>query len=156
MIKDLSGMKFGKLTAITPVKTGNSVKWICHCDCGGSAIAYGYDLQRGRVTSCGCRKLKHGGRYSRLYTIWQSMIKRCENKKHKFYRYYGGKGVSVCPEWRNSFETFRDWALSNGYQDDLTIDRKESSGNYSPQNCQWITREENTRKADYERWHSSK
>ena len=153
MIKDLTGQKFGKLTALRPIKTGNSVKWACLCDCGNEATVYGYDLQRGRVVSCGCRKIKHGDRYTRLYTIWQSMKKRCTNKNHKFYQYYGGKGITVCREWMEDFTIFKSWSLANGYTDDLTIDRIDSSKGYSPENCQWITAEENTRKADYERWH---
>ena len=153
MIKDLTGMKFGRLTAMQYEKTGNSLKWICICDCGKITKAYGYDLQRGRVTSCGCKKVKHGGRNSRLYSIWNSMKKRCNNANHKFFKYYGGKGIKVCQEWNNNFESFRDWSISNGYKDTLTIDRIDSNHDYSPENCRWITAEENTRKADYERWH---
>lgn len=153
MIKDLSGMRFGKLTAKLPIKTGNSVKWICECDCGKEVTAYGYDLQRGRVISCGCRKRKHNGRYTRLYSIWVSMKKRCENPNHKYYRYYGGKGVTVCSEWATDFAVFEKWAMGNGYSEELTIDRIDSSKGYCPSNCQWITATENTRKADYERWH---
>lgn len=153
MIKDLTGEKFGRLTAIQYEKTGNSLKWICKCECGKTVKAYGYDLQRGRVKSCGCRKERHGGKYSRLYTIWAGMKKRCNNPNHMHYKYYGGKGVKVCAEWETSFEPFRDWALSNGYRDDLTIDRIDSSGDYTPNNCQWITGAENTRKANFERRH---
>lgn len=153
MIADLTGKRFGRLTAKSYERTGNSLKWICLCDCGNTVKAYGYDLQRGRVTSCGCRKIKHGGRYTRLHEIWNSMKKRCNNPNHRFYKYYGGKGVKVCTEWEESFAAFQQWALSNGYEDHLTIDRIDSSGNYEPGNCQWITAAENTRKADYERWH---
>ena len=81
------------------------------------------------------------------------MKKRCENDNHKSYRYYGGKGITVCQEWAESFAVFKGWALANGYADNLTIDRKDSSKGYCPDNCQWITAVENTRKADYERWH---
>lgn len=152
MIKDLTGMRFGKLTAIRYIKTGNSVKWVCRCDCGNEVISYGYDLHRGRTVSCGCKKKRHNGRYSRLYSIWQSMKKRCSNENHKFYKYYGGKGISVCSEWKKDFTAFRDWALQNGYADNLSIDRINSEKDYSPDNCQWITISENTRKADKERW----
>ena len=155
MIKDLTGKKFGNLTAMKPIKTGNSVKWECICDCGNKVSAYGYDLQRGRVVSCGCRKVKHGYRYKRLYSIWQSMKKRCLNPNHKFYKYYGGKGISVCSEWMDDFSTFKNWSIANGYDDCLTIDRINSNAGYSPDNCQWITSAENTRKADYERWHKN-
>lgn len=154
MIKDLTGMKFGRVTAISYEKTGNSLKWKCRCDCGNEVIAYGYDLQRGRVVSCGCRKIKHGSRETRLYNIWIGMRKRCNNPNHKFYKYYGGKGVSVCSEWED-FGKFKEWALSNGYKEHLTIDRIDSNKDYCPANCQWITGSENTRKADLERWHKT-
>lgn len=84
-------------------------------------------------------KEQHGGRYTRLYNIWLNMKQRCSNPKASHYEYYGGKGVSVCEEWKKSFSTFRDWALSNGYEDGLTIDRIESDKDYCPENCRWVT-----------------
>ena len=85
------------------------------------------------------QKEQHGGRYTRLYNIWLNMKQRCSNPKASHYEYYGGKGVSVCEEWKKSFSTFRDWALSNGYEDGLTIDRIESDKDYCPENCRWVT-----------------
>lgn len=85
------------------------------------------------------QKEQHGGRYTRLYNIWLNMKQRCSNPKASHYEYYGGKGVSVCEEWKKSFSTFRDWALSNGYEDGLTIDRIKSDKDYCPENCRWVT-----------------
>lgn len=85
------------------------------------------------------QKEQHGGRYTRLYNIWLNMKQRCSNPKASHYEYYGGKGVSVCEEWKKSFSTFRDWALSNGYEDGLTIDRIESDKDNCPENCRWVT-----------------
>lgn len=90
---------------------------------------------------------KHGGKGTRLYRIWQRMKWRCYNKNMADYRWYGKKGIEVCPAWKSSFIPFRDWATINGYQEDLTIDRIESDGDYEPNNCQWIPRMENLKKS---------
>lgn len=82
----------------------------------------------------------HRESYTRLHMIWCHMKSRCHCPTNAAYRYYGAKGVTVCEEWRNSFETFRDWALTNGYADDLELDRKDGRGGYSPGNCRWATR----------------
>ena len=84
--------------------------------------------------------LKH--EHPRLYRIWQAMKSRCYYKKNKCYRSYGGRGVSICQEWIDSFNTFAVWALSNGYKDNLSIDRIDVNGNYEPDNCRWATNEE--------------
>jgi len=91
--------------------------------------------------------LKHGGSRTRLYDIWCNMKQRCYNPGAENYKYYGGKGITVCPEWLNDYIAFKTWALANGYKEGLTIDRIKSNGNYEPSNCQWITQEENARKA---------
>ena len=88
---------------------------------------------------------KHGGVGTRLYRIWQNMLNRCRNSNIPNYKYWGNKGVLVCEEW-HSFEKFREWAIANGYTDELTIDRIDCNGNYEPNNCQWITLQENARK----------
>ena len=85
---------------------------------------------------------KHGMSKTRLYRAWTNMRDRCNRKNDKEYKHYGGKGIKVCDEWQNNFEAFMKWALSNGYDDTLTIDRIDTSGNYEPQNCRWITRKE--------------
>ena len=88
---------------------------------------------------------KHGLYKSRIYKIWETMKHRCYCTGQTSYRYYGGRGITVCDEWRNDFKEFYDWAMSNGYSDELTLDRVESSGNYEPTNCRWVTMKEQTR-----------
>lgn len=90
----------------------------------------------------------------RLYTIWSNMKSRCYDKKREAYRYYGAKGIKLCPEWKNSFVTFYNWANANGYADTLTIDRIDSSKDYTPDNCQWISRLDNCRKQQRQNTHS--
>lgn len=85
---------------------------------------------------------KHGMRHTRLYNIWRSMNQRCYNTNTINYERYGGRGIRVCDEWRHDFVAFRDWAVANGYTDNLTIDRKDANGNYNPSNCQWATYKE--------------
>jgi hypothetical protein len=83
----------------------------------------------------------------RLYNIWLHVKDRCLNPNCDSYHNYGGRGITVCEEWRNSYQTFREWALQNGYSDELTIDRLNVNGNYEPSNCRWLTRkEQNTNK----------
>lgn len=90
-------------------------------------------------------KTTHGCTKTRLYHIWRSMCQRCEYQRHERYADYGGRGITVCREWRDSFSVFRGWALANGYRDDLTIDRIEANGNYEPGNCRWVTRADQNR-----------
>lgn len=79
---------------------------------------------------------------NRLYRIWADMKRRCKNSDRPNYKNYGGKGIMVCQEWENSFDSFREWALNNGYSDDLSIDRIDNNGNYEPSNCHWATAKE--------------
>jgi len=148
---DITGQRFGKLTVVSLDKnTGNrKARWNCICDCGKKIITIGCDLRSGRTTSCGCsRKGKapknktHGksGIGNRLYEIWLGMRKRCNNSKPK-NRYYHGRGIKVCTEWDN-FQIFEMWATSNGYAENLTIDRIDNDGNYEPSNCRWVTMKE--------------
>lgn len=78
----------------------------------------------------------------RLASIYQGMKQRCYNTKRPNYKYYGGRGIVICNEWLNSFQAFNDWAMANGYQENLTIDRINTDGNYEPQNCRWATTKE--------------
>jgi hypothetical protein len=120
--------------------------WRCRCDCGAETIVTLSNLQCGHVSSCGCYRREHmiaankthGGKGTRLYEVWHGMKYRCLNPKSKPYMNYGGRGITVCDSWINDFEAFRAWALSNGYNDNLTIERVNRNGNYEPSNCKWI------------------
>ena len=150
-LKDISGWRFGRLTAIERVgfnKHGKST-WKCKCDCGNLKEVDIGNLSTGRTQSCGClhretfNNVTHNESKTRLYRIWHAVKERCGRPKAINYKWYGGKGIKVCQEWSESFEAFRDWAVKNGYSDELTIDRIDPDLDYSPQNCRWITRAEN-------------
>lgn len=89
---------------------------------------------------------KHGLSKTRLYGIYNNMKQRCYNPNNPSYIYYGGKGITICREWLDDFENFYNWSMANGYEEDLTIDRKESNKGYCPENCRWITLDENSRR----------
>lgn len=147
---DLSGQQFGRLTVIKRAEDKNkTVMWICKCDCGNIKIIAGKHLRYGLISSCGCYQLEdrhnhtatHRMSKTRLYKTWLDMRDRCYRTKNKSYVDYGGKGITVCSNWKNAFEPFCKWALASGYTDDLTIDRINSKGNYEPSNCRWVKRD---------------
>lgn len=143
---DLTGKRFGKLEVIRRADETKckQVAWICKCDCSNEIIAFSGNLKRLHTQSCGCHRIDthttHGDSSTRLYGIWNNMIQRCNNPNNTYYRNYGAKGITVCEAWKNGFKDFRDWALSNGYSDKLTIERKNNDEGYSPDNCIWVTR----------------
>lgn len=158
---ELTGKRFGRLVAVhVSGKKNGAYVWECLCDCGNTARVMGHELSRGHTKSCGCLRkdtitknnITHGLSHTRLYTIWCGMKERCYNSNSTNYQHYGGKKITICSEWLNSFQAFYDWAMENGYKDGLTIDRKNSDDGYSPQNCKWITQSENATRANNKRW----
>ena len=155
---DLTNKRFGRLVAKTDVgknKSGAYI-WECKCECGNIVNIASADLVRGHSTSCGCVRIDsclelskkglninhsaktHGMSQTRIYRIWKDMLRRTNNPDRQNYSYYGGRGIGVCEEWKNSFELFYDWSVANGYSDSLEIDRKDNDKNYCPENCRWV------------------
>lgn len=149
---DLTGQRFGKLVVLKKEGKDNSghSTWLCQCDCGNLKVARGSHLKRGYIQSCGCividslkaRSIKHGLEGTRLYRIWRGMIIRCYNPKSNRYHRYGERGITVCDEWRENPLAFHNWAIKNGYGENLTLDRIDNDGPYNPDNCRWITMKE--------------
>ena len=146
---DLTGQKFGRLTVLEFAghnKHGSAL-WKCRCDCGNYKIAATKLLRDGHTSSCGCYRKEvskrlntiHGIRYTRINRIYSSMKQRCYNPKCDEYYSYGGRGISVCQEWKDSVVSFAEWAYQNGYSDNLTLDRINVNGNYEPSNCRWVS-----------------
>lgn len=124
--------------------------WLCQCDCGSDPkILMGKVLKSKAILSCGCiRKNQyktHGLTYTPLYKVWCGMKGRCSNENNKGYNDYGGRGIKICDEWVNDFETFYNWAIENGFKKGLVIDRKNNDMGYFPNNCHWVTQMENNK-----------
>ena len=149
---DLKGKKFGRLfvTDYAGKDASHNSLWSCRCDCGALTIRRGSEIKRHEDPSCGCMIIpkqrasvtKHGFYKDRLHRIWRAILRRTENPKTSNYSDYGGRGIKVCSEWKQDFISFRGWALNNGYQPHLTIERKDNNSGYTPQNCKWATYKE--------------
>lgn len=155
--ENLKNKTFGKLLVleegkdkISP-KGKRSTQWKCKCECGSEIVVTSNNLKRGHTKSCGCiskkkpHNYKHGKVQSRLYNIWSNMKQRCYNSKNKSFLDYGARGITICTEWKENFDFFYNWAIKNGYADNLTIDRINFNGNYEPNNCRFISKEEQAR-----------
>lgn len=160
-MKDITGQRFGNLTVLKPdfKDRRGEWHWLCLCDCGSTKSVSGNKLRSGNTKSCGCLQREHrasgninrthGMTKSRLYYEWTNMKSRCYYAKNVMFHSYGGRGIQVCEEWKDSFECFMKWALLNGYEDNLTLERINVDANYCPENCKWIPRYEqclNTRR----------
>ncbi len=152
---NLIGLRFGRLTVIdlsTPTSCARKrARWLCKCKCGSEIVVRGESLSGNQTRSCGCilkenRRLlglKHGMKFTRIYSIWQDIKKRCLNPNSKSFPFYGARGITVSDEWKNNFVEFLE-DTRDGYADHLTIDRIDTKRGYQKGNTRWITRAEQT------------
>lgn len=175
--RDITGERFGRLIVVGidgNADNRHEKHWLCRCDCGNEKTVTTGHLTHGTVTSCGCLRkeqamerikqmqvdnVRHGEAGTPLYNVWHSMIQRCKNLNNPVFRWYGGKGITVCDEWKD-YAAFSEWAHNNGYEDKedvprsgrMSIDRIDSDKGYYPENCRWITVHENSKRAAESRW----
>jgi len=143
----LDGQVFGRLTVIKcEGRKGKKRVWLCKCSCGNEIITLSDSLKSGKTKSCRCLKIEinstkgtHRKRHTRLFSIWQGMKTRCGNPNAGNYKNYGGRGITITPEWIHDFIAFYNWAMSHGYEESLTIDRIDGDKGYCPENCQWAS-----------------
>ena len=157
---NLVGQRFGRLVVIedSGEKRRREILWLCQCDCGKLHLTTSYRLKKNLCRSCGClskeatteRNYKHGMTNTRLFSVWMNIKDRCYCKTNKAYKYYGARGIKMCPEWKDNFMAFYEWSMANGYNPNAergkcTIDRINVNGDYEPSNCRWISIKEQER-----------
>lgn len=153
---NLTNKRFGRLKVIRESKKrskSGDVYWLCKCDCGTELIVNGRSLRHCNQKSCGCLQVEyakkqhnnrtHNGSKERLFKVWRGMIDRCYYPSHNRFEHYGGRGITICEDWKNSYENFRDWAMNNGYnpnakRGECTIDRIDNDKGYYPENCRFV------------------
>lgn len=160
---NMIGKRFGRLVVIKRTSDHyypsgrHDVCYTCQCDCGNVVDVLGIHLRSEHTISCGCFRVDtsrqamttHGMTNTRLHNIWKNMLERCFNHDHKNYDIYGGRGITVCDEWKDNFKSFAEWSFENGYADYLSLDRVNVDDGYSPDNCRWVTQKDqcnNTRR----------
>ena len=151
--RDLTGLKFGRLTAVRVARrTGGNVVWTWACECGTEIEVPGSRVTGGNTKSCGCwlreyaasLRTSHGKSKTPEYVTWSNMIARCEYTGRRDYKHYGGRGIIVCSRWRNSFESFLEDVGPRPFLR-ATLERKDVNGNYEPGNCMWVSQKQQTR-----------
>lgn len=143
-----NGEKYGKLLIIGSENINKKIMQKCICECGNEKYVHYSKLKSGHTKSCGCLKNKYTIKNKRIFNCWWNMKQRCDSKDRNDSKYYHDKGITYCDEW-NNYESFQDWAINNGYADNLTLDRLDSNLSYCPENCRWITIEEQQRNRSF-------
>jgi hypothetical protein len=156
------GKKFGRLTIESKVNGNTKTQYVCRCDCGNTTQQRLNSLMKGYVKSCGCLGKEihskglpvHNLYYTRIHTIYMGMKRRCYCKTDYHYANYGARGIKICDEWLGKYGivSFYNWAMENGYEDTLSIDRIDNNGDYSPENCKWATNEQQQSNTRYNKW----
>ena len=150
-----AGMRRNMLVAIREDRfQSKNKRWLFQCDCGNQKVIRASSFLTGRTKSCGCLNKKltsermstHGMSRTPLFASWSSMRARCLNPNATGYSGHGGRGITICADWVNDFNAFSEWSQKNGYQPGMMLDRIDNDGNYCPENCQWLTKSDHTKK----------